>query len=315
MTSCAFRIAVVTLIDSRSRILLQLRDGNTRIDPNRWCLPGGTVERGEDAVAAALRELFEETGLTPDTDLVMAWRGRVPSERSPGAIADCHVFLGWTAARQEDVQCNEGDAMELTPVTRLPALEFGRVHRQILPTVLASPLFAADWPSDRRRSDGLSRKAFGYRAELWTARDLAASCRTLAKGGHESIHKGIEQGEVLWIGPDLYPLEELPDGFALRVDDFLGRDNGAAGRPRVWVRGPVLLDTRGGVLGTVTLCVPVDQPRAKLTRRAAGSLPRERSRAYGGAVDQPAAGGAAPGGNEFIGVVGRPNVSDVECRP
>jgi 8-oxo-dGTP diphosphatase len=153
MTADAFRIAVVMLVDPDGRILLQLRDGNTRIDPHRWCLPGGAVEPGEDAVTAALRELFEETGLTPDTDLILVWQGRVPSERVPGAVADCHVFLGRTAARQEDVQCNEGDAMVFTPVNRLPALAFGRAHRQILPAVLASPLFAADWPPDQPGTD------------------------------------------------------------------------------------------------------------------------------------------------------------------
>lgn len=154
MAADAFRIAVVMLIDAHGRILLQLRDGNTRIDPHRWCLPGGAVEPGEDAVTAALRELFEETGLTPDGDLTLAWQGRVPSERFPGVVADCQVFLGRTAARQEDVQCNEGDAMVFTPVTRLPELDFGRAHRQILPAILASPLFAATQPPDQPGTDG-----------------------------------------------------------------------------------------------------------------------------------------------------------------
>jgi len=54
----------------------------------------------------------------------------------------------------------------------------------------------------------------------------------------------IEQHEVLWIAPETCYLPELPDGFALRVDDFLGPGlqrpatapgmgarTGAAGRP------------------------------------------------------------------------------------
>jgi 8-oxo-dGTP pyrophosphatase MutT (NUDIX family) len=30
---------------------------------NKWCFPGGGVKRGEDAVAAAVRECWEETGI------------------------------------------------------------------------------------------------------------------------------------------------------------------------------------------------------------------------------------------------------------
>jgi len=79
----------------------------------------------------------------------------------------------------------------------------------------------------------------------------------------------IEQNEVLWITPDVCHLPELPEGFALRVDDFLGRDySGGQEPPRVWVRGAVLLDARGAVLRTLTLYVPVDQPRAVLADRA-----------------------------------------------
>ncbi len=75
----------------------------------------------------------------------------------------------------------------------------------------------------------------------------------------------IEQNEVLWIAPETCYLPELPNGFALRVDEFLGRDYGSPGQ--VWVRGPVLLSARGPALSTLTLCVPVDQPRAVLTNR------------------------------------------------
>ncbi|MEJ3741718.1 NUDIX domain-containing protein [Actinomycetes bacterium KLBMP 9797] len=142
-TAAAFQIAMVMLLDSQGRILLQLRDGNTSIDPHRWCLPGGAVEPGETPAVAALRELLEETGLRPDTGLVSVWQGLVPSERFRGAVVACHAFLGWTAAGQDDVQCNEGNAMVFTPIDQIAKLELGHAHRMIVPAVLASPLFAA----------------------------------------------------------------------------------------------------------------------------------------------------------------------------
>src|SRR6266498_1008307 len=103
----------------------------------------------------------------------------------------------------------------------------------------------------------------------------------------------IEQNEVLWITPEVCFLPELPDGFALRVDDFLGRDHsGGREPPRVWVRGPVLLDTRGTALRTITLCVPVDQPRAVPADRT----PAHEAPASPASVEPPRAVGVASTG-------------------
>ena len=54
------------LLVARSReVLLQLRAGWVHRG-GTWALPGGARERGEDAVAAALREAHEELGLAVD---------------------------------------------------------------------------------------------------------------------------------------------------------------------------------------------------------------------------------------------------------
>ncbi len=50
--------AGVILVDSKGRILLQLRG-----DDNNWCIPGGALEIGESVETAAMREVFEETGI------------------------------------------------------------------------------------------------------------------------------------------------------------------------------------------------------------------------------------------------------------
>lgn len=52
----------LVVTDDQDRILLVQRS----VDPKKgqWCLPGGFIELGEPPEIAALRELFEETGLS-----------------------------------------------------------------------------------------------------------------------------------------------------------------------------------------------------------------------------------------------------------
>ena len=57
------RFAGVVLVDREGRILLQERDEHPLIDPGKWGLVGGHVDRGEELEAAAYRELVEETGV------------------------------------------------------------------------------------------------------------------------------------------------------------------------------------------------------------------------------------------------------------
>ena len=46
-----------------------------------WQMPQGGIDKGEDARAAALRELEEETGITPDlVDVVAETEGWLPYE-------------------------------------------------------------------------------------------------------------------------------------------------------------------------------------------------------------------------------------------
>jgi 8-oxo-dGTP diphosphatase len=63
-TKLARPVPVVRLIvaDGTKRVLiLQRAPGST--DGGKWCLPGGKIEYGETVKEAALRELYEETGL------------------------------------------------------------------------------------------------------------------------------------------------------------------------------------------------------------------------------------------------------------
>ncbi|WDZ88038.1 NUDIX domain-containing protein [Micromonospora cathayae] len=134
------RIAGVILVDPKGRLLLQLRDGNTRVDPHRWCLPGGNIEPGEDPLTAANRELLEETGLKVK-ELRLFWQGTAPSAKFPGAVGEFSIFYAPTDARDEDVVCGEGAAMRFVDGADVRALKFGRAYGEIVPRFLDSPQY------------------------------------------------------------------------------------------------------------------------------------------------------------------------------
>jgi ADP-ribose pyrophosphatase YjhB (NUDIX family) len=70
MRSCLPKVGVGCIVfDERGRILLI-----KRLYPpgrGRWSIPGGHVEKGEDVLEAARRELYEETGIDADPVGVM----------------------------------------------------------------------------------------------------------------------------------------------------------------------------------------------------------------------------------------------------
>ena len=78
-------LACVLMVDRDGALLLQLRDDRAPNFPNVWGLPGGHVEPGETAAEAAVRELWEESGLRPDGPLRRYARQELPPRRTPGS--------------------------------------------------------------------------------------------------------------------------------------------------------------------------------------------------------------------------------------
>ena len=64
--------SVIVLRDEPFEVLLLERHEKSSFVPKAWVFPGGITEEGEDARATAVRETFEETGITLDPELLVA---------------------------------------------------------------------------------------------------------------------------------------------------------------------------------------------------------------------------------------------------
>lgn len=137
------RFASVLLVDPRGWLLLQERDEHPVIDPERWGLPGGHVEEGEDVLAAAHRELEEETGLRPLPGALWPWRELAVFHEGYGSTDPVHVHVGATAVTDGDVECHEGRRIVFVDPATLAELPLSALAEQALPLLLADPAYAA----------------------------------------------------------------------------------------------------------------------------------------------------------------------------
>nr|WP_276610875.1 NUDIX hydrolase [Kineococcus siccus] len=96
--------AYAVVVSARDEILLT-RLSTATPSPGRWTLPGGGVDHGEHPVAAAVREVHEETGMDVEVDALVDVGSEHFTGRSPrGVLEDFHALRVLVTATAREVR-------------------------------------------------------------------------------------------------------------------------------------------------------------------------------------------------------------------
>jgi 8-oxo-dGTP pyrophosphatase MutT (NUDIX family) len=189
------RIAAVVLVDRRGWLLLQERDEQAPVDPDKWSMVGGGIEAGEDDTAGALRELEEETGLT-GIDLepldVFGFYCQGCSERHEVAL-----FTALTDLTDADVECHEGRRIVFVDPATIHTLDWNRGLAVGLPRVIGSTSYASTFGTGAERRFGCVMLVNADGAVLLQERDQYAPidpARWGMPGGHLDPGEDAESG-------------------------------------------------------------------------------------------------------------------------
>lgn len=113
--------ALTIIEDHDGRVLLQLRDQNAQTYwPGKWGFIGGGIEAGETILQAALREIEEETGLTPDASALVPFAKTNSQSRHHASLYVFHAVLD---VRPADIRLGEGSGFAFWNPSQLPHVD------------------------------------------------------------------------------------------------------------------------------------------------------------------------------------------------
>ena len=203
------KLALVLLVDRSGAVLVQLRGPVAKAFPGLWGLPGGHVEPGEAPLAAAERELFEESGLRSSGGLVLFSHDVVPE-----LGVERFTYCGATSAVQADVVIGEGSAMVFGgPESIWDGREFVSVDAGVLGRFLESPEYARLCV---RIPEPVRRDVVALVVPQWQG-SFAPQAPRLADGAR-LLSDHLESFERMFVDvPDGVPVEELVKLVAART--------------------------------------------------------------------------------------------------
>jgi 8-oxo-dGTP pyrophosphatase MutT (NUDIX family) len=100
--------AGIIVVHEEKVLLVQINYGKAK---GRWILPGGTVDKGETPEAAALRELYEETGLKADLQNLVAYRHRKENREKN----DANIYFVFSGLLQDQYKDNPEQHFQWDP--------------------------------------------------------------------------------------------------------------------------------------------------------------------------------------------------------
>jgi len=120
----AVALAIVGDEEGRACFILTRRSSKLKSHAAQWALPGGGLDPGEDARGAAMRELFEEIGLTlADGDVI----GELDDYPTRSGFLITPVVVWGPMTPSFVVDANEVAAVHLVPLDILDAPEVPRL--------------------------------------------------------------------------------------------------------------------------------------------------------------------------------------------
>lgn len=124
-----------------SDVLLMKRAAHKRVFPNQYNGVGGHIERDEDPLASARREILEETGLTVNNLLLRAVYN-IDAKAASGIV----LFVFTAESQNREVSANSEGTLHWIPQQDVSQYDLVEDLPIILPRVLAmsktdSPLF------------------------------------------------------------------------------------------------------------------------------------------------------------------------------